>query len=266
MATYLLSYDEKDWDESALSKLIDAYKYGDTKHRWKIKTKKAIGGERIFLIKRGRGVRGLFGSGHIISDQPFTENDFKGKSSTFVMVEFDYLSHPRERILIDRDTLFQFFPENHWDAQGSGNSINSSITAALEKMWLERIGGAEISYPDEFRADEKFIEGSRKKVYVNSYERDSTARQKCIQHYGESCEVCGFHFDYFYGSLGKGYIHVHHLKPISSIGEEYEVDPIKDLRPVCPNCHAMLHKGKDPISIEELQTLVSLYGKHPRMK
>lgn len=265
MATYLLSYDAKDWDESALSKLIDDYKNGLTKHRWKIKTKKARAGERIFLIKRGKGARGLFGSGYIVSDQPIY-NDFNGKSSLFVMVDFDYLSHPCEKILITRDTLRQLFPENKWDAQGSGNRIEPSITAALENMWLERTGGAEISYPDEIGADEKFLEGGRKKVYVNSYERDSAARQKCIQHYGESCDVCGFHFDYFYGSFGKGYIHVHHLKPISSIGEEYEVDPIKDLRPVCPNCHAMLHKGKDPISIEELQKLVSLYGKHPRMK
>lgn len=45
-------------------------------------------------------------------------------------------------------------------------------------------------------------------------------------------------FTDMYGDIGKDFIHVHHLL----IGEEYVVDHIKDLRPVCPNCHAMLDK------------------------
>ncbi len=36
--------------------------------------------------------------------------------------------------------------------------------------------------------------------------------------------------------MGEGFIHVHHLKPLSEVGYEYRVDPIRDLRPVCPNC------------------------------
>ena len=70
------------------------------------------------------------------------------------------------------------------------------------------------------------------------------ARKKCIEHYGAKCAVsnCGFDFEKLYGDIGKGFIHVHHLTQLSDIGQGYEVDPIKDLRPVCPNCHAMLHQ------------------------
>lgn len=68
--------------------------------------------------------------------------------------------------------------------------------------------------------------------------------------------VCGFNFSKFYGKIGEGFIHVHHLQELSSIGHEYEVDPIEDLRPVCPNCHAMLHLETPAISIERLRDMI----------
>lgn len=93
---------------------------------------------------------------------------------------------------------------------------------------------------------------------VNSYERNPIARQKCIEHWKPICSVCQFDFEEKYGELGKGFIHVHHLVPISNIGDTYQVDPINDLRPVCPNCHAMLHKKNPPLTIEELQQNILL--------
>ena len=54
--------------------------------------------------------------------------------------------------------------------------------------------------------------------------------------------------------IGTGYIHVHNLKPLSEIKEEYKVDPINDLRPVCPNCHSMIHKAN--YSIEQLRDII----------
>ena len=53
-----------------------------------------------------------------------------------------------------------------------------------------------------------------------------------------------------------GKIEVHHIKPISEIGEECVVDPVRDLVPVCPNCHMMLHSKKDGVfTVEELKKL-----------
>jgi 5-methylcytosine-specific restriction protein A len=66
--------------------------------------------------------------------------------------------------------------------------------------------------------------------------------------------VCGFNFQSRYGKIGKDFIHVHHLKPLSLIDGEYELDPVANLRPVCPNCHAMLHRGKRVLSIKELKS------------
>lgn len=52
-----------------------------------------------------------------------------------------------------------------------------------------------------------------------------------------------------------GFIHVHHINQISDIGKEYEVDPIKDLIPVCPNCHAMIHSKRPAFTIEEIKEI-----------
>jgi len=97
-------------------------------------------------------------------------------------------------------------------------------------------------------------EGGKKLVAVNRYERNARARRLCLQKYGYRCVVCQFDFEEVYGEIGKGFIEVHHLIPLSEIGEQYTVNPFDDLRPVCPNCHAMLHRGN--LSIEELQRIV----------
>jgi len=109
---------------------------------------------------------------------------------------------------------------------------------------------------EEVAEPEKYIEGSTKQISVNTYERNPHARKKCVQHYGYDCAVCGFNFGKVFGELGEGFIHVHHLKQLAEIGQEYHLDPIADLRPVCPNCHAMLHRKKPPLSIEELKQLM----------
>lgn len=110
-------------------------------------------------------------------------------------------------------------------------------------------------FPDEI--DEKYYEGRSQEVRVNRFERDPKARRKCIEHYGSLCRVCGLDFKNMYGAIGEDFIHVHHLVPIANICHEYVVDPIKDLQPVCPNCHAMLHKRRPPFSIKELKLFIN---------
>ena len=93
----------------------------------------------------------------------------------------------------------------------------------------------------------KLQEGSTKKISVNAYERNSTARNEAIKAYGNmyDCDICGFNFESFYGNIGKNFIHIHHKIPLHKIRKIYKVNPAKDLVPVCPNCHAMLHRNKN---------------------
>lgn len=83
---------------------------------------------------------------------------------------------------------------------------------------------------------------------------------KCIEKYGCKCSVCGFDFEKEYGELGKGFIHIHHIVPIARIGKEYKIDYEKDLIPVCPNCHAMLHRKLhgDNITVDVLKNLLHI--------
>lgn len=113
----------------------------------------------------------------------------------------------------------------------------------------------DIVYPDDIESNEKFIEGKSKKVLVNVFERNTIARSLCIKHYGFKCQVCNFDFEKKFGEIGKNFIHVHHVVDISTIGSEYELNPILDLIPVCPNCHSMLHKKKPAFKIDELKAL-----------
>ncbi|MGN2271671.1 HNH endonuclease [Priestia megaterium] len=106
------------------------------------------------------------------------------------------------------------------------------------------------------RKRKKYIEGARIESMVTRYERNLDARAACLDHYGYDCVICTMNFEKCYGELGKDFIHVHHEVEISTIGEEYEIDPIKDLKPVCPNCHAMLHKRRPAYSINELKELM----------
>ncbi len=102
-----------------------------------------------------------------------------------------------------------------------------------------------------------FYEGARKQISVNAYERNQGARRICLQHYGTRCTVCLQDMSEIYGTVADGLIHVHHLKPLSEVQEGYEVDAIRDLRPVCPNCHAVIHRRKPPYTIEEVKNFLN---------
>ena len=107
-------------------------------------------------------------------------------------------------------------------------------------------------HPDEVPPG-KYAEGAVSTVRVNRFERAAGARDACLQHYGHQCSVCRVLMEDVYGEAAKKLIHVHHLVPLSQVRETYKVDPIQDLRPVCPNCHAVIHRAEPPYTIEEVR-------------
>ena len=103
----------------------------------------------------------------------------------------------------------------------------------------------------------ELVEGAIKNISSNIYERNKEARQKCIDYHGSKCLICGFDFGKFYGESFEGKIEVHHIKPLNEIQKEYIVDPIKDLIPVCPNCHMVLHSKENGVySPEEVRNMI----------
>lgn len=110
---------------------------------------------------------------------------------------------------------------------------------------------------EEIAEPSLYVEGATKQISVNAYERSREAVEECKRHHGTVCVICDFDFGAVYGAEFAGFIHVHHLRPLSEVGSEYKIDPIKDLRPVCPNCHAVIHHGSDLRSIEEMRLILN---------
>lgn len=106
-----------------------------------------------------------------------------------------------------------------------------------------------------------YEEGKEEIVKHKRYERNPINRELCLSIKGYKCSVCGFDFEKTYGSIGKHFIEVHHIKPVSTIGEGYIIDPIKDLVPLCSNCHSMAHKKNPPYTVAELVKILEM-NKH----
>ncbi|MCE5280356.1 MAG: hypothetical protein ABFD92_07940 [Planctomycetaceae bacterium] len=101
-------------------------------------------------------------------------------------------------------------------------------------------------------------EGAVTLAKVRRYERSRINRAACIEINGVRCCVCGFHFGEQYGRVGDGFIHVHHLEPLSMMQESYVIDPAIHLVPICPNCHSMAHRKTPPYTPAELKEMRSL--------
>lgn len=110
--------------------------------------------------------------------------------------------------------------------------------------------------PGEVDGGTTYQEGAVRQVVVNAYERNQEAREACLLRYGRTCIICGFNFMEAYGAEAADYIQVHHIKPIARAGGSYVLDPIKDLRPVCPNCHAVVHRRDPPFTIGEIKQML----------
>jgi len=265
MRTYLLAWNPKRWIWDNIIDMSEDVKMGIVVHdRWSSGiSKRPKRGDRFFLIRLGEKPRGIFASGDIVDDtfedlHWDEEKSLLGETTNYVKIRYDTLLNPDIDSILPRDLLnMPPLSEMHWDTQMSGVQIPDNVAWELEQLWANFRSSAVFSFPEEVdQAQEEIFEGAVHKVTVNAYERNPEARRQCIKYYGTKCSICGFDFFEVYGEVGKEFIHVHHLKQISEIGETYKIDPINDLRPVCPNCHAILHKQKPPCTIDEVKSFL----------
>lgn len=106
--------------------------------------------------------------------------------------------------------------------------------------------------------DPLYEEGAVTQTTGKAYERNAVARAMALKIHGFQCRVCGFNFEERFGSLGRHFIEVHHVKPLHQAGgKTRQVNPATDLVPVCCNCHAMLHRDRSgEMTIERLRSLI----------
>jgi hypothetical protein len=152
--------------------------------------------------------------------------------------EFEKLSISEQIDKIDKyhNTIFSF---KKWDVVLANLELDEYIYFDLENNV------------------EALLEGGNREHIAKIMKRNPRARLECIAHYGTNCQVCGFNFNE-YDKIGDGYIQVHHNELLSEKDEEYVIDPVEDLIPVCANCHVMLHQQRPPYTVEQLKEV--LYG------
>lgn len=217
-------------------------------------------GSRVFVMRLGDEPKGIVASGWTASGW-YERKNAEGKRENANDLTFDAFGHP-DHPLLSLAALLQINKQKAglWLSQGTV-AVSDALTEKLEARWAKAVARTGLTPrrdaidPGEVPA-RPYIEGATRRILVNAYERNNAARQACIDNYGPTCTVCGFDFIKRYGSIGRGFIHVHHLKQLSEIGRRYRLDPIQDLRPVCPNCHAMLHTRLPSYSIEELKAML----------
>lgn len=147
--------------------------------------------------------------------------------------------HQRKAVPVDIDA------DELWESCGAGFAKGQS------QRWTLALCDGDITLQNRV-----FKEGERFSVVSTKIERNAKARAACLKAHDYDCAVCGFNFEKEFGAIGKGYIHVHHIENIASKKGVYEIDPVNDLVPLCPNCHAMAHhKSKVARSVEELKKL-----------
>lgn len=246
------------WEEDGYDQAIQATAAGRRwPDEWTVgnRTGGISPGDRAFVYRQHRD-RGIVASGTFTSGVVTGPHwDGSGRQARYGQVEWDTVLDYEDRLPVEQ--LKAEIPEVKWDhIQGSGIAVPPPAVPKLYALWARHTGTVLFRSPDEPRgADgQAFPEGALSRVEVNRYERDPRARKACLTHWGYRCAVCDFSFEEHYGPLGQDFIHVHHTKELSQVPPGYQVDPVNDLRPVCPNCHAMIHHGPGPaLSVDELR-------------
>lgn len=222
------------------------------------------GPEGLRLVVDGRSLKGITLPGSVILEKGRSGESYYPsiRGSVLVAVPYRPVSDLAEVASKLRDPLKSAV------AIAAKRSAGRGVVAGHNQWAVEEIARAVgRSLPAPRRLESKStaatkevpgleaMEGALRRVVVSRHERSATARAACIRHHGCECAVCGFSFERAFGPAGRGFIHVHHLEALAGKGGRYRVDPVRDLRPVCPNCHAMIHRTDPPTSIAELRSL-----------
>jgi 5-methylcytosine-specific restriction protein A len=267
MPAFLLTWNPDKWKWTELPEQVKALERGEeVPFRWSTgSTKRISPGDRLFLLRQVRHPRGIIASGVAVSEVRQVEHwDPEraeiGRPANVIDLRFDVLIDPErnpDSVLKLEDMHADELAEMNWHPQASGTIIPPRAARQLEQLLWQYHGRLVGEYrPEEIIVASKFAEGSVRTVFVDRRERNPLARRACLDHWGTKCVVCDFDFGQVYGELGTGYIEVHHLTPLAEARENHEVDPIRELRPVCPNCHAMLHRNDPILTPEQLQNVI----------
>jgi 5-methylcytosine-specific restriction protein A len=215
-------------------------------------------GIRFYLLKQGESSCGIIASGVVLArPEPSDYVDANEAYVYTVSVAVRQIIDQGFYKLLSRDQLrdHRILGTMHWDTQISGTIIPPEVALELVTLWSIHLD-QEIGPRNPLADEKRYYEGAKRQFSMDRYERNGQARREAIEFHGKRCHCCDLDFLQMCGKVGRDFIHVHHVNPLSK-GDEREVNPKIDLLPVCPNCHAMLHSGvKKPRTVEQLRRII----------
>lgn len=147
------------------------------------------------------------------------------------------------------------------------DKYHSNLALLRETADAIRRNGAALPASDTPRGDSPDYEASEGSILFRTHRYRERNRRLVelkkqrvqSQHLPLRCEVCGFDFELFYGSLGADFIECHHVLPLHQLvpGTPTRLD---DLALVCSNCHSMLHRNNATLSIQELRAHIDQHN------
>ncbi|MCY3650061.1 MAG: HNH endonuclease [Acidimicrobiaceae bacterium] len=257
---FILTWKPPNWDTSPedYENRVRTTARGDTvREPWSTGARKSgiAVGDEVVLLRQGT-YRGIIASGHATSEISLAAND-----RPRVGVAWETWVHLTDRLPVE--TLREFAPRFRTAVRASGEELSPDQATAVRQQWTHWL-----NQPTAMSGDEAGVlldgnpvipEGAKAQVVVNRYERSRRARDACLAHHGYACKACGLRFEQRYGEIGRGFIHVHHTTPLSQVADDpsYKLNPVKDLVPICPNCHAMLHSpGSETLTVKQLRNRI----------
>lgn len=217
------------------------------------------GSEAWLFVQGGSDAgTGLIGHGVVVSEPYQVLSGDDAAAAWHAGVLFDALLPLGEQIR--QETLRASVPGIPWSEAliRPGVTVPGHAEPALRRLWRD-LGPAATGPPHVVSGT--LPPDAVSTIDVNRHERDPDARRVCLAFHGTSCAACGFSFEAFYGDAGSGSIDVHHVVPPELLGSGYQLDPVADLVPLCPNCHALAHpSGGPPRTVSELRHIMSASG------
>lgn len=201
------------------------------------------------------------------TDDKFSQivRNLTGTERSFVKNGFIYRESGRNKPLFITDKGKQFLKDNYEFVQYLfTNDFNfNDMIDSFKSMNLPDNKNKKIKFLDE---NITITEGENKIIETKFYKRSKKLKNMAIEYYTKDgrikCKVCCFDFEDFYGDFGKGFIEIHHQKPVFMFEENELEKTIKDaldnVIPVCPNCHRMIHKRRtNYLSFKELKNYIN---------
>jgi 5-methylcytosine-specific restriction protein A len=263
VAAVILGWNPREWSRWDYHAAVEQVAVsGRFLHRWNLGPSWRILPEtEVWLLLQGSNDAGcgLIGHGVVMSAPVETLGlEDSGTRDGYVSIAFDALLPFGEQVR--PDILSAAVPGVPWgDAAVGPVAVPPPAEPDLRRLWREQgpapAGPAEL-VPGTCPPD------AVARIEANRYERDADARRICLAFHGTSCAACGFSFEVSYGNAAVNAIEVHHLVPPAMLQGRYGLDPVADLVPLCPNCHAVAHLGVvSPRTVSELRNIIAAAGR-----